>query len=280
MIDETITLGKINRLRIDRFVVPGLFLMAEDESDLLLPNQYVRDDMQLDDELEVFVYTDSEDRLVATTAKPLAMCDEFGFFEVVDVAPFGAFVDWGLPKDLLVPKNRQKTPMKVGEKRFLRVIKDDRSDRLIGVEKISQYLDKPPMMHSNTPVSLLVIAKTPLGFKVIVDNLYEGLIYHDEIFQTLNIGDITEGFIKRVRKDGTIDISLQKIGKASRKLDDSDKIMILLEEKRGILPYNYKTDPETIKEIFGLSRKAFKRSLTSLIDAKKIEVNEKGIFKI
>ncbi len=280
MIDETITLGVINRLRIDRFVVPGLFLMAEDESDLLLPNQYVTDEMKLDDELDVFVYTDSEDRLVATTQRPVAMRDEFGFFEVVDVAPFGAFVDWGLPKDLLVPKNRQKTAMKIGEKRFLRVIKDDRSDRLIGVEKISQYLDKPPMINSNTPVSLLVIAKTPLGFKVIVDNLYEGLIYHDEIFQNIAVGDVTDGFIKHVRKDGTIDVSLQKIGTNARKLDDSEKIMKLLIEKRGILPYNYKSDPETIKEIFGLSKKAFKRSLTALVDAKKIEVNEKGIFKI
>ena len=278
MIDESITLGKINTLRIDRFVVPGLFLMANDESDLLLPNQYVTDEMELDQELEVFVYTDSEDRLVATTHKPVAMCDEFGFFEVVDTASFGAFVDWGLPKDLLVPKNRQKTPMKVGEKRFLRVIKDDRSERLIGVEKISQYLDKPPMINSNTPVSLLVIAKTPLGFKVIVDNLYEGLLYHDEIFQTLNIGDFTNGYIKMVRKDGTIDVSLQKIGTA-RKGGDSEKVMALLEEKRGILPYNYKTDPETVKEVFGLSRKAFKRCLTELIDAGKIEVNEKGIFK-
>jgi len=279
MIDENITLGKINTLRIDRFVTPGLFLMAEDESDLLLPNQYVTDEMELDQELEVFIYTDSEDRLVATTHKPVAMCDEFGFFEVVDTAPFGAFVDWGLPKDLLVPKNRQRTPMKVGEKRFLRVIKDDRSERLIGVEKISQYLEKPPMINSNTPVSLLVIARTPLGFKVIVDNLYEGLLYHDEVFQTLNIGDFTNGFIKMVRKDGTIDVSLQKIGGA-RKGGDSEKVMALLEEKRGILPYNYKTDPDTIKEIFGLSRKAFKRCLTGLIDAGKIEVNEKGIFKI
>jgi predicted RNA-binding protein (virulence factor B family) len=252
--------------------------MAEDESDLLLPNQYVTDEMELDQELEVFVYTDSEDRLVATTHKPVAMCDEFGFFEVVDTAPFGAFVDWGLPKDLLVPKNRQRTPMKVGEKRFLRVIKDDRSERLIGVEKISQYLEKPPMINSNTPVSLLVIAKTPLGFKVIVDNLYEGLLYHDEVFQTLNIGDFTNGYIKMVRKDGTIDVSLQQIGTA-RKGGDSEKVMALLEEKRGILPYNYKTDPETVKEVFGLSRKAFKRCLTTLIDAGKIEVNEKGIFK-
>ena len=121
MADATITLGKLNTLRIDRFAVPGCYLMAEDESDVLLPNQYVTDDMVLDQELEVFIYTDSEDRLVATTQRPVAMCDEFGFFTVVDVTKFGAFVDWGLPKDLFVPKNRQKTPMKVGEKRFLRV---------------------------------------------------------------------------------------------------------------------------------------------------------------
>jgi len=133
MINEKIELGKINTLRIDRFTEPGIYLMAQDEEDLLLPGQYVTDDMTVDQEIDVFVYTDSEDRLVATTETPKAMLDEFGFFEVVDVAEFGAFVNWGLPKDLFIPKNRQKTPFRVGDKRILRVVKDEQSERLLGV---------------------------------------------------------------------------------------------------------------------------------------------------
>jgi predicted RNA-binding protein (virulence factor B family) len=277
-INQHIEIGRINTLRIDRFVVPGLFLMAEDEEDLLLPNQYVTDDMVLDQELDVFVYTDSEDRLVATTDKPKAMIDEFGFFEVVDVARFGAFVDWGLPKDLLVPKNRQRTPFKIGEKRFLRIVKDDRSERLIGVEKISKYLDTAPKgYHTNKEVKLLVIAKTPLGFKVIVDNRYEGMMFANEVFENVEIGEHKKGFVKQVRKDGHFDISLQPIGEL-KKDAASEKVMALLVENRGILPYNYKSDPELIKKTFGLSKKNFKRALTQLQDEKKIEVKETGIY--
>lgn len=278
MADAHITLGYINTLRLDRFTAPGCYLMAEDGEDVLLPNQYVTDEMQLDDELEVFIYTDSEDRLVATTQKPLAMRDEFGFFEVVDVSPFGAFVNWGLPKDLFVPKNRQKNPMKVGEKRFLRVVKDDRSERLVGVEKISKYLDKPPQLFPNDTVSLLVIAKTPLGYKVIANNSFEAMLYHDEIFEPIALGDVKEGYIKQVRNDSSVDCTLQPIGK-KRTQSDAQKVLELLDSKRGILPYNYKSDPDTIKEVFGMSRKAFKRTLTELIDAGTIEVNETGMRK-
>lgn len=277
--NKQIELGRINTLRIDRFAVPGCFLMAEDGEDVLLPNQYVTDEMVIDQEIDVFVYTDSEDRLVATTAKPKAMLDEFGFFEVVDVARFGAFVDWGLPKDLLVPKNRQKTPFKVGEKRFLRVVEDTQSERLIGVEKISQYLSHSPKgYHRNTPVKLLVIAKTPLGFKVIVDDRYEGVIFENEIFESVNVGDTKQGYVKNVRKDGNFDVSLQPIG-AQKKDAASEKVLSLLEEHKGILPYNYKSDAELIKNIFGLSKKNFKRALTRLQDEGKVEVKDTGIYK-
>jgi len=277
-INQHIELGRINTLRIDRFTVPGVFLMAEDEEDLLLPNQYVTDEMVIDQELDVFVYTDSEDRLVATTVRPPAILDEFGFFEVVDVAKFGAFVDWGLPKDLLVPKNRQKTPFKVGDKRFLRIVKDDRSERLIGVEKISQFLSHEPQgYHTNRAVDLLVIAKTPLGYKVIVDNNYEGLIFANEIFENMATGDRKRGFVKFVRKDGNMDITLQPIG-AEKHDAASQKVLTLLEENDGSLPYNYKSDAELIKNIFSLSKKSFKRTLTHLQDTGKIEVKETGIY--
>ena len=277
-INQHIELGHINTLRIDRFTVPGAFLMAEDEEDLLLPNQYVTDELVIDQELDVFVYTDSEDRLVATTVRPPAILDEFGFFEVVDVANFGAFVDWGLPKDLLVPKNRQKTPFKVGDKRFLRIVKDDRSERLIGVEKISQFLSHQPTgYHTNRAVDLLVIAKTPLGYKVIVDNNYEGLIFANEIFERIATGDRKKGFIKFVRPDGNMDITLQPIG-AEKHDAASHKVLTLLEENGGSLPYNYKSDAELIKNTFGLSKKSFKRTLTHLQDTGKIEVKETGIY--
>jgi predicted RNA-binding protein (virulence factor B family) len=276
--NKQIELGRINTLRIDRFAVPGCFLMAEDGEDLLLPNQYVTDEMEIDQEIDVFVYTDSEDRLVATTDKPKAMLDEFGFFEVVDVAKFGAFVDWGLPKDLLVPKNRQKTPFRVGEKRFLRIVKDTQSERLIGVEKISQYLSHSPKGYQrNKPVKLLVIAETPLGFKVIVDDTYEGLLFKNEIFEHVDVGDTKQGYVKNVRKDGNFDVSLQPIG-AQKKDAASEKVLSLLQKSKGILPYNYKSDAELIKEVFGLSKKNFKRALTALQDAGSIEVKETGIY--
>lgn len=279
--NKSIELGKINTLKIARFTEPGAYLAAEDGEDLLLPNQYLTDDMALDQEIDVFVYTDSEDRLVATTAKPKAMLDQFGFFEVVDVAGFGAFVDWGLPKDLFVPKNRQKTPFKVGEKRILRVVKDDQSNRLIGVEKIKQFLshEVEEGYYKNRAVSLLVIAKTPLGFKVIVDNKYSGMLFTNEIFEKIAVGDSKKGFVKEVRKDGNLDIALQPIGTEAKKDIATDKIVTLLEENKGSLPYNYKSDADLISSVFGLSKKNYKRALTTLIDAGQIEVTETGIYK-
>lgn len=281
MINEKIELGKINTLRIDRFTEPGIYLMAQDEEDLLLPGQYVTDEMAVDQEIDVFVYTDSEDRLVATTETPKAMLDEFGFFEVVDVAEFGAFVNWGLPKDLFIPKNRQKTPFRVGDKRILRVVKDEQSERLLGVEKIKQFLshEVEEGYYKNRPVKLLVIAKTPLGFKVIVDNRYSGMLFTNEIFEDIAVGDTKKGYVKLIRKDGNMDISLQPIGTAAKTDIGTDKIMQLLEENNGSLPYNYKSDADLVNSVFGLSKKNYKRSLTTLIDAGKIEVTETGIYK-
>lgn len=278
-INQTIELGRINTLRLDRFTVPGAFLMAGDGSDLLLPNQYVTDEMQIDDAVEVFIYTDSEDRPVATTERPKAMRDEFGFFTVVDVARFGAFVDWGLPKDLLVPKNRQKTPFKVGEKRFLRVVKDEQSDRLVGVEQIGKFLSHDPRgYHPNREVKLLVIAKTPLGYKVIVDDCYEGLVYANEIFEPLHVGDSRNGYVKQVRRDGHFDISLQPVGKSARADNDREKVLAPLRDAGGMLPYNSKSDADLITRTFGLSKKAFKRTLVQLQESGDIEVRETGIF--
>ncbi|MDD3442483.1 MAG: S1-like domain-containing RNA-binding protein, partial [Sulfurimonas denitrificans] len=190
-------LGIINSLRVDRHTPHGIFLEALDGKDVLLPQAYVTQSMQEDTLLEVFLYTDSEDRLVATTLKPKAMLDEFALFEVVDVAPFGAFVNWGLPKDLFVPKMFQKEPFKVGDKRFLKIIYDDRTHRLVGTEKLGDFFERRVKgLSQHKEADILIIAKTPLGYKCIVEKLYEGLIYHNEIFEKIEIGDKKRAFVK------------------------------------------------------------------------------------
>jgi len=278
MINQNIKLGELNTLKINRDTEPGLYLEALDEEVVLLPNAYVTDDMCIDDEIEVFVYRDSEDRLVATTQEPYGMKDEFIIANVVDTMPFGAFIDWGLPKDLFVPKNKQKTPFKVGEKRIVRVIEDEDTNRLIGVEKVTSYLTKDTKgLEKNQEVRLLIFAKTSLGFKVIVDNKYEGLIYKNEIFTKLEVSNNIKGYIKEIREDGKLDISLQPIGQDIVKDINSQNIIKLLKQNENFLPYNYKTDVEVIKKVFSISKKAYKRALTTLIDGNKIKLDDDGI---
>jgi hypothetical protein len=276
--NEHLELGVINCLRIDRHTPHGIFLESLDEKDVLLPQAYVTDEMHDDKLIEVFLYTDSEDRLIATTLKPKAMLDGFALFEVVDVAPFGAFVNWGLAKDLLVPNMFQKTPFKVGAKRFLRVVYDERTHRLVGSEKLGDFFDKRPKgLAPHKEVEILIIAKTPLGFKCIVEEKYEGLIYHNEIFEKVDIGSKRVAFVKTVRKDGCIDLSLQAGGSKQKDLS-SERVLSLLKKSSGSMPYNYKSDAQLIKDVFGLSKKEFKRSLTALQESGAVEVKDSGIY--
>jgi len=277
-INPFLELGLINTLRVDRLTPHGVFLMAEDGNDVLLPQAYVTDDMIEDTLLDVFLYTDSEDRLIATTLTPHAKLDEFGLFEVVDTAPFGAFVDWGLSKDLLVPNMLQKTPFKVGEKRFLKVIYDEKTHRLVGSEKLGDFFQRRVEgLKPQQEVDILIISKTPLGYKCIVEGKYEGLIYHNEIFENITLGEKKKAFIKTIRKDGNIDLSLRKMG-SKKNTDSHDKVLTLLKQNKGIMPYNYKSDAELIKDVFSMSKKEFKRSLTALQDGGKIEVKDSGIY--
>jgi len=278
MINEHIELGVLNTLKINRLTDPGAYLEASDEEVVLLPNAYVTKEMQIDDEVEVFIYTDSEDRLVATTQTPYGMKDEFMFTRVVDVVDFGAFVDWGLQKDLFVPKNRQKNPFRDGQTRIVRIIEDDESGRLIGVEKITSFLSTDTKdLQQNQIVDLLVFAKTPLGYKTIVDDTYEGMVYSNEIFTTIDVGDKIKGYIKTIRDDGKVDISLQPIGKTFAADVNTQKILDTLKQNHNNLPYNYKTDAEVVKEMFSMSKKAYKRALTSLIENNLIKIDENGM---
>jgi len=276
--NQHLELGVLNTLRVDRHTPHGIFLMAEDGNDVLLPQAYVKDEMIEDSLLEVFLYTDSEDRLIATTLKPLAMLDQFALMEVVDTAPFGAFMNWGLLKDLLVPNMFQKEPFELGQKRFIRVVYDERTHRLVGTEKIGDFFERRVKgLKPNQEVNILIIAKTPLGYKCIVEEKYEGLIYHNEIFENIELGDEKKAFVKTIRKDGNIDLNLRKTG-SKKSTTSSDKILELLKQNNGIMPYNYKSDATLIKNEFGMSKKDFKRSLTTLQDSGKIEVKDTGIY--
>ncbi|MCV6608462.1 MAG: S1-like domain-containing RNA-binding protein [Campylobacterales bacterium] len=274
--NDFIEVGKINTLKVDRFTDPGAYLICTMGEDVLLPNQYITDDIDIEDEIDVFIYTDSEDRLVATTNKPKALLGDFEQFEVVGVEKFGAFVDWGLPKDLFVPRSLQKNPFKLGEKRILRVSLDKKRDMLIGDEKVGRFLShKPTDLKKSDEVNALVLAKTPLGFKVILNNKYEGMIFTNEVYEDLKVGDRKKCFVKNIREDGKLDISLRAIGK-NRDDETVEKIKTML-QKKGKLPYTYKIDPEVAKDVFQTSRKGFKRALTALIDEGVIELLEDGI---
>ena len=278
MINEHIELGVLNLLKINRITEPGIYLEALDEEVVLLPNAYVTKDMQVEDEIEVFVYTDSEDRLVSTTQKPYGMKNEFMFTRVVDVVDFGAFVDWGLQKDLFVPRNRQKTPFKDGQTRIVRIIEDDESGRLIGVEKITSFLSSDTKtLEQNKVVDLLIFAKTPMGYKAIIDDTYEGMVYNNEIFTSIDVGDKIQGYVKTIRDDGKVDVSLQPIGKTFTDDINTQKIITILKQNHNNLSYNYKTDAEIVKEMFNMSKKAYKRALTKLIEDNIIKLDEDGM---
>lgn len=275
--NQYLLVGEKNRLKINRYTDNGVYLICEDQDEVLMPNQYVTFAMKEGDEIDVFVYFDSEDRIVASTTFPKAMLDEFGCFEVVDVTPFGAFLDWGLPKDLLVPKALQKFPFYAGMKVIVQVSLDDETGRIIGTQKYHDFFKKDlSALKLKQEVKVLVRERTPLGFKVIVNNLYDGLIFHNEIFENIEVGDEKVGFIKTLRKDGKLDIILQPIGDKSDEVA-AKKIMEILNLTGGACEMNYKSTPELISERFGLSRKAYKRALTKLIDAKKLEVNDEGM---
>lgn len=275
--NSEIKLGRINTLKIDRKSVHGLFLVALDGDDVLLPKAYVNEDMKLDESIKVFVYNDSEDRYVATTEFPKAKLGEFAYMEVVDVTNFGAFINWGLPKDLLVPKKYQRIPLEVGMKFVFRVCLDEESDRLIGVHKYNEYLKNDPKdLGENEQISLIVREKTPLGFKVIVNNAYDGMIFHNEIFEDIWIGQKKLGYVKNIRADKKLDISLQPVGK-----DRYDmalfRVKKVLSEHDGKLGFTYKSAPEEIKKMFGLSKKDYKYALGRLIENKEILLGEEGI---
>ncbi|CAA6816299.1 MAG: S1 RNA binding domain [uncultured Sulfurovum sp.] len=277
--NKTLAIGELNTLYVERDTDFGLYLRAENFEEVLLPNIYVmEDDMPIGAEIEVFLYTDSEDRPVATTKYPYAKLGEFGYFTVVDYQRFGAFVNWGLPKDLFVPLSQQKCHFHIGSKYILRVCLDADTGRLYGTHKIGKWLSKETAyLEVNEKVNVLVLSKTPLGHKVIVENKHEGMLFENEIFETLKVGDRKVAYVKKIRQDGKLDLSLQPIGKKDNCDTFEAKILELLKGKEGFIALNSKSEAEEIMKVFAMSKKNFKRSVTALITAKKIELFEQGI---
>lgn len=270
--NEHIEVGKINKLKVNRVSEPGLYLIANDDEEVLLPNAYIEKTMDVDTFVDVFIYTDSEDRLVATTLKPYVYLNEFATLEIVDIAKFGAFVDIGLSKDILVPKNKQRSSFSVGGYKVLQLQLDERTNRLIASEKY-ELPKKEASYQVNDEVDVILYSQTPLGFKVIVDNTFEGMIFHNEVFENVKVGAKKRAYIKNVRDDGKLDVSLQKIG---GKVSD-DKVYELLTQNGGEMNFTYKSDAQDIKDTFGMSKKAFKATLTKLINENKIILEETSI---
>ena len=272
-INEHIYVGELNTLAVNRVSEPGIYLISDDQTEVLLPNAYVTKSMEIGSFLDVFIYTDSEDRLVATTLKPYVYLYEIAALEVVDNMKFGSFVDIGLPKHILVPKNKQKSSsFNIGDRKVLQLQLDDKTDRLIASEKFD-LLKEIKNLEKNDEVEIILYSKTPLGYKVIVNNSYDGIIFHSEIFENIKIGDKKRAYVKNIRDDNKLDISLQKIGQKV----SGDKVYDVLIQNGGKLPFTYKSEADDINARFGISKKAFKASLTKLLAEDKIVLEENSI---
>lgn len=271
-------IGNTNTLIVARTSDYGLYLSSS-QGDILLPNRYVTDAMEVGQAIDVFVYTDSEDRLVCVTDAPLAEVGEFAALRVKEATSFGAFLDWGLEKDLLLPFKEQLYPVRSGDTVVVRVCLDPRTQRVIAVAKLQAFFHRDTAsLREKQKASLLVFQETDLGYKVLVDRRYEGLVYRNEVFEPLRIGHPKTGYIKKIRNDGKLDISLQPLSVVAG-IDASRASVLqkLSEADEGYLPYHDKSDPAAIERVFGLSKKAFKRAIGGLYKDKQIRLEDGGI---
>ena len=272
-----VEIGRINTLEVVRETDNGLYLDGQELGEILMPKKFISDEVRNLGWADVFVYSDSEDRLVATTEKPKAMVGEFAFLKVVATSKFGAFLDWGLPKDLLVPFREQKADMVEGRSYMVYLFVDMLTKRIAATAKIDKYLDNtPPEYELGDEVQLLISEKTDLGFKAIVNNEHWGILYKNQIYQTLEIGQKITGYINKVREDEKIDLLLEKPG--YEKVDAiSQKILDELKANRGFMAVSDKTSPDMIKALFGISKKNFKKAIGSLYKKRMITFDSDGI---
>ena len=275
-----IYLGQLNKLRILRASSVGLYLTDDEQNDVLLPNKFTTPEMQIGGEIEVFVYTDSEDRPVATTQQPLVMLNQFAALRVVDVAPFGAFLDWGLDKDLLVPAKQQIVPMHVGETHVVYLYLDEETDRLAATSKLNRFFVNEHMdLKVGEEVDILIFEDHFLGYFAVINDAYKGLIYKDEVFRDLEVGEKMKAWVKKIKPTKEIDLSIQKIG-FSRLEDLKDILYDYLKAHNGFIALTDDSTPDEIADALQISKKAFKKSLGMLYKKRLVRIEKDGVYLV
>tara|TARA_B100000508_G_scaffold141026_1_gene145292 strand:+ start:73790 stop:74620 length:831 start_codon:yes stop_codon:yes gene_type:complete len=265
-------IGEYSTFVIDRFTSVGAFLRNSEDEEVLLPNKYLEDSFEEDQEITVFVYRDSEDRPVATTEIPYVTLNGFAFLTVKDVTGIGAFLDWGLEKDLFVPFKEQQAKMAVGGEYLIRLIKDDKTDRLLGTTKINRYLSsEDPDLSIGDEIELFVGEISDLGREVIINDTYKGMIFKDHLVRPLKTGERTTGYVEFIRQDGKIDVSLVPVG--VEKFDHfTQTVLDFLNANGGVMTITDKSHPDIIREELGLSKKSFKKAIGNLYKKRKIKL--------
>ncbi|MBT8233548.1 MAG: GntR family transcriptional regulator [Saprospiraceae bacterium] len=277
-----IALGKTQQLKIHREMPQGFYLIEEGgDEEVLLPQRFISDDMEIGDLIDVFVYCDSNDRDMASTEIPLLEVDEFAYLKVTNVNEIGAFCDWGTSKELLIPFRNQSRPLKEGYYYIVHMFLDEVSDRLVGSTKLKNFLEHESdgSLEMGQEVDLLVYGSIDIGYKVIINNTFAGLVYKNESHINLQIGQRTKGYLKPIREDGKIDVSLTPIGHKSIE-GNEQVVMDKLVAAGGMLPFSDKSDPEKIRKYFGFSKKLFKKVIGGLYKKKLIKIEKESIHKI
>jgi uncharacterized protein len=272
-----IKVADYNTLRVDRLVDFGAYLDDGDKG-ILLPKRFVPENVDIGDKLEVFLYHDGEDRLIATTQKPFAKVNEIGYLKAVSTTNQGAFLDWGLMKDLFVPKSKQKDMMYKDEFYFVKIYIDEQSGRAAATEKIDFLLQNDNLtVKELEPAHIRVYRKSEIGYVCIINHQHEGILHNNEVYRNINIGEVYEGFVKKIYSEtNKIDVVLGKKG-YEKVEDETGKILRLLQENEGYLPYHDKSAPEEIYDFFGMSKKVFKMTTGNLFKQRKIEFTKTGI---
>jgi len=273
-------IGKYNVLKVNRKVDFGFYLDGGDSGEILLPARYAPNNCKIGDTVDVFIYYDSEDRIIATTEKPLATVGQFAYLKVVEVNAFGAFLNWGLPKDLLVPFREQKQKMEEGKSYVVFIYIDGDTDRIAASAKLEQFLNHEPANYlPGDEVELIITSITDLGYKAAINHRHEGILYKNEVFGQVKKGQQLTGYVKKVRDDGKIDLRLYKEGYT--KIDGMTGVLLeQLEIQDGFLPLTDKSPAEDIYRILGMSKKSFKQAIGALYKSKIISIGNNGISKV
>lgn len=274
-------IGQFAELKVAKIVDFGVYLQGEDESLILLPTRYVPLKTQLDDTIKVFIYRDSENRIIATTLIPYATVGEFAYLKVKTVNNLGAFLDWGIAKDLFVPFSEQRDNMQVDYSYLIFVYLDNASERIVGTAKIENVLrDVETSYVEGDEVEILITRRNDMGYQVLISNDSLGMLYQNEIFEPVRSGDIRQAFIKKIRPDGKIDVSLQRQGYVNEIPQAGEQLLARLKKEDGFLPVNDKSSPEDIYSLLNMSKKNFKKTVGLLYKQKLITIEDSGIFLV